>query len=232
MSRRIVYGCARENSMNTISRYLRKIFEHARNGSSVGATDSRGLRDYATAADFQVIFTEEVDALYLLAFLLMANHVKAEACLVSGIEECVDGTQIFKEWARSWARRTIIRNAIHMISPRSDSAGEAPPTGARAPTASPIYHPLAAVLRLKSFERFVFVMSIFEKYSDHECSSLLSCSVQEVVRGRSRALQESALSDGLASKLMLPELGQLATHHGRHTEPPLHQDAQTECHTG
>jgi hypothetical protein len=54
---------------------------------------------------------------------------------------------------------------------------------------------------LKSFERFVFVMSISEKYSDHECSSLLNCSVLELVRGRSRALQESALSDGFGDLL-------------------------------
>lgn len=51
-------------------------------------------------ADFQEIFTEETGALYLLPFLLTADHTKVEACFVSGIGECVEGTQIFKEWAR------------------------------------------------------------------------------------------------------------------------------------
>ncbi len=45
----------------------------------------------------------------------------------------------------------------------------------------------AAITRLRPFERFVYVMSVLEKYSDCECSILLDCTVEEVVRARTRA---------------------------------------------
>jgi hypothetical protein len=218
--------------MNTITRYFGKMYRHASNGTAVSAgIHSHKSRDYASVADFQEILTEQMGTLYSLAFVLTANPIKAEACLISGIGECVDGSQIFKEWARSWTRRTIVTNAIRMISPRPSRADEAPTTGSNTPTASAIDDPLAAVLRLKPFERFVFVMSILEKYADHECSSLLNCGVQDVVRGRTRALQESALDDALTSEMLLSELRQLANQHGENPETQLHPDPRAECQT-
>ena len=106
--------------MNTISQYFGKMFRRASNTSAVSTrVDSHQSRDYATVADFQEILAKEMGTLYLLAFLLTANHIKAEACLISGIGECVDGNRIFKEWAGAWARRTIITNAIHIISAKT-----------------------------------------------------------------------------------------------------------------
>jgi DNA-directed RNA polymerase specialized sigma24 family protein len=49
-----------------------------------------------------------------------------------------------------------------------------------------------AVLRLADFERFVFVMSVLEHYSEHDCALLLGCSDREIREGRSRALKELA----------------------------------------
>src|SRR5215467_7657336 len=66
---------------------------------------------YATAADFQQIFTEDVNSLYLLSLLLSGNQEKAEECFVAGIGEAAKGNYVFKEWAHSWARRTIIQSA-------------------------------------------------------------------------------------------------------------------------
>ena len=74
---------------------------------------------YATRADFRQIFDEEMNGLYLLSFLLTADREKAEQCFVSGLEDAVEGNPVFKEWARSWARRTIIQNAVQVINPRS-----------------------------------------------------------------------------------------------------------------
>jgi DNA-directed RNA polymerase specialized sigma24 family protein len=49
---------------------------------------------------------------------------------------------------------------------------------------------IAAVLELSPFERFVFVMSVLEHYSEHECSILLGCSRRDVIAARTRALQQ------------------------------------------
>ena len=57
---------------------------------------------YATATDFQQIFTNHVDSLYLLALLLTGNYEKAEECVVAGIGESTKGNHVFKEWAHSW----------------------------------------------------------------------------------------------------------------------------------
>ncbi len=49
---------------------------------------------------------------------------------------------------------------------------------------------MEAVLDLEDFERFVFVMSVLEHYSEHDCRLLLGCSAREVREARSRALAE------------------------------------------
>ena len=46
------------------------------------------------------------------------SHEKAEQCFVAGIEDCAQGSSVSRQWARSWARRVIIRNAVRMIAPR------------------------------------------------------------------------------------------------------------------
>src|SRR2546426_1008725 len=74
---------------------------------------------YATRADFCRIFQDEMKPLYLLAFLLTADHAKAEQCFVAGIADVVEGNPVFREWAHSWSRRTIIKNAIRILSPVS-----------------------------------------------------------------------------------------------------------------
>src|ERR1700719_5195475 len=75
------------------------------------------LAPYASKADFGQIFHEDMKELYLLSFLLTADRRKAEQCFVSGLEDAVEGNPVFKEWARSWARRAIIQNAVRAINP-------------------------------------------------------------------------------------------------------------------
>src|SRR5580658_5449530 len=72
---------------------------------------------YATVADFLRTFNEEMHSLYLLSFLLTADHDKAEQCLVSAMGECLDGIGVFMDWARSWAREAVLKQAIQMIMP-------------------------------------------------------------------------------------------------------------------
>src|ERR1700723_2258895 len=73
---------------------------------------------YASSDDFRQIFDEDMNDFYLLSFLLTADREKAEQCFVSGVEDAVEGNPVFKEWARSWARRVIIVNAVRAINPR------------------------------------------------------------------------------------------------------------------
>jgi len=58
---------------------------------------------------------------------------------------------------------------------------------------------LETVLGLGDFERFVFVMSVLENYSHHECALLLGCSVFEIRQARLRALEELASSGQVVS---------------------------------
>src|ERR1700724_3192522 len=85
---------------------------------------------YASSADFCRIFDEDMNDLYLLSFLLTADREKAEQCFVSGLEDAVEGNPVFKEWARSWARRVIIQNAVRAITPRpiKENAGSSAAT--------------------------------------------------------------------------------------------------------
>ena len=149
---------------------------------------------YASSTDFRQIFHEDMKGLYLLSFLLTADREKAEQCFVSGLEDAVNGNPVFKEWARSWARRAIIQNAVRVINPRPversehsspvsvDSNGKTLATGQQVE--------IAAVLGLEPFERFAYVMTVLERYSDQDCSLLLGCARRDVLAARTRALQQ------------------------------------------
>jgi hypothetical protein len=73
---------------------------------------------HASDADFHTIFNEDLKDHYQLAFLLTRDPAKAERCLVGGLEDCVTGNRVFREWARAWAKRAIIENAIRELQPR------------------------------------------------------------------------------------------------------------------
>ena len=73
--------------------------------------------EYATSADFCQIFDKDMSSLYLLSLLLTGDHKKAEECFVAGLENAVDRNRVFKDWARGWARRVIIQNALRTVDP-------------------------------------------------------------------------------------------------------------------
>src|SRR4029077_37906 len=75
---------------------------------------------YASCEDFRRIFEEDLHGLYQLSFLLTGDPQKAELCFVAGLEDCVKESRVFTEWARTWAKRVIVKNAIrelHSIEP-------------------------------------------------------------------------------------------------------------------
>ncbi len=154
---------------------------------------------YTSRADFCRIFQQEMKPFYLLAFMLTANHAKAEQCYVAGISDAVDGNPVFQEWAHSWSRRLIIKNAIRILSPISSRTqqdrdlwhGDGSPAGLT----------IDAVTRLSPLERCAFVMSVLEQYSDVECAALLSCSRQDVAHARTRAFQSLATVEAVPQSL-------------------------------
>ncbi|MGB2605193.1 MAG: hypothetical protein WBC78_16465 [Candidatus Sulfotelmatobacter sp.] len=154
---------------------------------------SQGPTPFATSADFCRIFGEGMNSLYLLSFLLTADHSIAEKCFVCGLEDSAKGNTVFKEWAESWARRTIIRNAIRMIQPRPAASPVASPSSDRGVDRVRIEPAeIASIVEIPAFERFAFVMSVLERYSDQECSLLLSCTRRDVMAARTRALRQIA----------------------------------------
>ena len=171
---------------------------------------------YATGANFCRIFEEDMNGLYLLSFLLTADREKAEQCFVSGLEESVDASPVFKEWARSWARRAIIQNAVRLLNPRpSEGNGGASSsfTGNER---------LAAILELRPFERFAYVMSVLERYSDQDCAVLLRCSRRDVVAARTRAFRQIASVKLFDHSDPLPDAGS-------EEEPASHEPHISRC---
>jgi len=158
---------------------------------------------YATREDFIKVFHEDMAGLYRLSFLLTGDHEKAERCFVAGIEDCVKENRVFREWARSWAKRIIIENAIRELKPRPNLSGASRSANVSShrekPSGSSGNFDLETVLKLGDFARFVFVMSVLENYSDHECTLLLGCSVLELRQARVHALEELASSGQVVS---------------------------------
>jgi DNA-directed RNA polymerase specialized sigma24 family protein len=152
---------------------------------------------YASGEDFQTIFTEGLKELYQLSFLLTRDPAKAERCFVGGLEDCATGNRVFREWARSWAKRTIVQNAIRELKPRP-SQSPSPLSGAIFPdmdqhsSGAGGHFEIDAILRLADFDRIVFIMSVLEHYSEHDCALLLGCSALEIREGRTRALKKLA----------------------------------------
>ena len=102
------------------------------------------------------------------------------------------------------ARRSIILNAIRSLRPRPN--GETKSDKGRLlllnrslPAVAPPYPNCARIVRPNSFERFIFVMSILEEYTVHECSILMGCLRRDVIDARIAAIY------GLGSRAIAAE---------------------------
>jgi hypothetical protein len=157
------------------------------------STKSSGI--YTTRDDFCKIFTQDMKSLYLLSFLLTADHKRAEQCFTAGIEDCLEGNPVFKEWAHTWSRRAIIKNAIRIVSPLSSRTAASRSAFDAVEWETDLRPELAAVMQLEPLERFVYVMSILEHYSDQECVALLTSTREQIIGARTRALQRLSTLD-------------------------------------
>lgn len=163
--------------------------------------------DYATSEDFCRIFEQDMNRLYRLSLLLTGDRVAAEDCFVQGLDDSQASNPVFKEWAESWARRSIVQNAIQIVRPRpTDIVALGPLTdhGIQLPE-------IAAILALPAFDRFAYVLSVLEAYPLQECALLLDCTRSELITARMRALQKIVkkveLHDNLLS-MKEPPLGE------------------------
>jgi DNA-directed RNA polymerase specialized sigma24 family protein len=180
----------------------------------------RGGNEYATVEDFRRIFSEDQQGLYQLSFVLTGDHVKAEQCFVAGLDDAVKANNVFKEWAHSWAKRTIIRNAIRTLRPQ--------PTDADSPARASVvseksklriirdrHLEIDSVLALEDFERVVFVLTVLERYSDHDSALLIGCSVGAIRAARICALQE------IVNLARTDPSGEVPVGCGSHPLPPI-----------
>jgi len=170
------------------------MFQKKENGISIGTKTT-----YAVPEDFCQIFAEDQSALYLLSLVLTADAEKAEQCFVAGLDDSIHGNPVFKEWARSWSKRMIIKNAIRLIAPVPGETAPSEVTRHASDEQNGVPNLdrwLAAVRALNPFERFVFVLSALEGYSMQECSILLNCTRQEVVDAQANAMKHLAGGKG------------------------------------
>ena len=138
--------------------------------------------EYALASHFCELFVNEMESLFQLAFLLTGSSERAEECLVAALEDCKKA-KVFKPWAKSWSRLAVIERAIKSMSTEPGDGWTAAEFG------SP---ELAAITHLKGLDRFVYVLSVLEKYSVRDCAVLLRTHKREIVEAQVRALKDVA----------------------------------------
>ena len=153
---------------------------------------------YASRADYCRIRQEDMHSLYLLSFMLTANHAKAEQSYLDSIEYAVKGGPVLKECARSWCKRSVVQSAIRLVfsEPVQREVRDARPQ-------SSVSSAIDGVTRLAQLERFVFVMSLLARYSDRECSILLYCRVQDIADARLLAVRTIGRSDAAEQSVAL-----------------------------
>jgi DNA-directed RNA polymerase specialized sigma24 family protein len=160
-------------------------------------TEKESANEYATREDFCRVFTENMNSLYQLSYLLTGDDEKAQQCFVAGFEHSAEANNVFKDWARAWAKRAIIKNAIRALQPQAaDSESSLPasvvPEKDKLRVIRDGHLEIDSVLALEDFERFVFVMTVLEGYSDHDSALLIGCSIAEIRAARICALEEIA----------------------------------------
>ncbi len=130
-----------------------------------------------------------MDTLYSLALLLTGCAERAQECFLAALHDCRAGSAVFREWARSWSRRTVIKSAIRLLEPGLLHSADALDGGTDA-IASCLHPAARVVLKLGLFQRFVFVITVLEGYAIRECAALLGYSPREVQQAQLRALEE------------------------------------------
>ncbi len=162
--------------------------------NQAGANDG-----YASDDDFQRLFAIEMPDLYRLAFLMIADCRRTEKCLIAAIDDCMSGSAVSREWARSWARRAVIKHAIRIATDSQENQSgialgseEALIDGKSQELPTDAFGEFTAILSLTALERVVFVLCVLERYPIRDCALLLGQSEQNVQAAQSRAVEQIA----------------------------------------
>ena len=160
-------------------------------------TERDWANEYATREDFCRVFTKNLNSLYQLSYVLTGDEEKAQQCFVAGLEDSARANKVFKDWAHSWAKRVIIKNAVRVLRPQPAEPGSSLPARVISEKSKlriirDGHLEIDSVLALEDFERFVFVMTVLERYSDRESALLIGCSIGEIQAARICALEEIA----------------------------------------
>jgi hypothetical protein len=156
---------------------------------------------YATCSDLCDNFVDDLEPLYVLAFLLTGSHAEAEQCFVATLDDAVTANGVFKGWERPWNKRCLILNAIRRVfsGATASSIGKGDARCGLDGESRGRYTINAVSTMAPPFQRFVFVMSVLERYSEHECALLLRRPPRDVFEARICALwQLSGVTPALA----------------------------------
>jgi DNA-directed RNA polymerase specialized sigma24 family protein len=145
-----------------------------------------------------------MDRLYLLSYLLTADEELAEKCFVQGLQDARSGNRVFKDWAESWARRVVIMNAIRALRPTPNGPAKDSVVSAETMVDVP---QVRAIVALPEFDRFVFVATVLEGYSDRECALLFGCTREAVASARVRVLQSLGDSERVKQQVWASDCG-------------------------
>lgn len=136
------------------------------------------------ARNFCAIFEKDMHRLYSLALLLTGEHRLAEQCFQLALKQCIEGPDIFCGWEESWCRRAIVKQAIQLVRPKPGDSDEALSTVRPHSADTP-----SRLLALEPFARFVFAMTVLEKYTVREAAAWLNTVPSQVAKTRIRVFE-------------------------------------------
>lgn len=145
---------------------------------------------YATDEDFCRLFHSDMNQLYLLAFLLTANHHEAEQCFVRIVNEAAQNRAVFRKSVLSWTKRCLIKTAIRSVFRESRAGKPTHDQWWEEKSEKGVTAAINAITQLPPVDRFLLVMSVLEGYSPKECSLLLDYPPEAVIKARRRVLGE------------------------------------------
>lgn len=159
-------------------------------------TDPRDrATQYATADEFCAIFRDNMKRFYLLALWLTASETTAEQCFTAALNDCRKSTGVFRPWAYSWSQLAVVKSAIRLVQPKLSEIHTFTFSALR-PRGIP---PSAQfVMALNPFDRFVYVLSVLDRYSSRDCAILLGCRRHDVQRAKRRVFEGIAATAGPA----------------------------------
>jgi hypothetical protein len=162
-------------------------------------------RSEVTVQDKCRFLVSNMEHYYSLALLLTASEEDARHCFVAGLDSWskaqMNLAPVSVEAAHAWIRRALVECALRICDPDLGRIARESESNLLSDEIPADWSPwVVAITRLDPFERFVFVLSVLESYSDKECSDLLHCRPEEIAESRVLAL--SLVASGSQAMLL------------------------------